>query len=209
MRKTLYSVFALALGMTACSPDELKELPELPVVTTMKRDLDFTVTGVTKDTIYTTASKIVAEAGFSNFSSGTEKNTFYLYFNAGPHVNNAVGDIVHFQIDRAKLKDGYVGTYTYELQATNLIHKIRYQYMVKDAQGNLQGSINETDMNTIMLGNVTISNYDAARQIISGTYSLSAALIDDPTTFKIGIYPEDQCQLTVSGTFSNVKIKQD
>ena len=110
MKKTFYLALVMALGLTACDRDDDVKAP--PVVTTMTRELDFTVTGAEKDTVYTTASKINSEAGFTSFTSSPEKNTFYAAFKAGPHVENSVGDFILFKIDRSKLANGYVGTYS-------------------------------------------------------------------------------------------------
>ena len=87
MKKTFYLALVMALGLTACDRDDDVKAP--PVVTTMTRELDFTVTGAEKDTVYTTASKINSEAGFTSFTSSPEKNTFYAAFKAGPHVDNS------------------------------------------------------------------------------------------------------------------------
>lgn len=208
MKKTLNCLLVLSLGLSACDKNDIKEVSELPVQTTMTRTIHFTITGANKDTAYTLSDKIITEAGFSNFSSGTEKNTFYLYFNAGPHVDNTVGDFIHFQVDKAKLKEGYIGSYSLNAPA-NPLQNIRYVYTVRDARGGTSGSISDYGMGLGMQGDLTIEKYDAVRKTITGSFEMTAALNDDPTTFNIGYRPDEQCTLKVAGTFSNVKIKQD
>ncbi len=206
MKKTFYSLLVMALGLTACDKDDVKKDP--PVITTMTRELDFTVTGAEKDTVYTTASKIITEAGFSSFTSSAEKNTFFVAFHAGPHVDNAAGDFILFKVDRSKLKEGIAGTYSLHAQA-NPLKDIRYVYTVRNATGGITSSINEATMHSGMQGSLIIEKYDALNRTISGSYEMTVALQDDPTTFNIGHNPEEQCTLRVAGTFTNVKFIQD
>lgn len=207
MKRTLYSLVMLTIGFSACKKDAVKE-PEPATTVTMTRTIHFTATGAEKDTAYTMSDKIITEAGFSNFSSGTEKNTFYIFFNAGPHVDNAAGDFIHFQVDKEKLKEGYVGTYLLNSASSPLQH-IRYLYIIRDAKGGIYKNISESDMGLNMYSELTIEKYDAVRKTISGSYRMTASLNGDPTKPFSYYDPNAKCQLDISGVFDNVKIKQD
>jgi hypothetical protein len=204
MKKTLYYLLLLSISLASCTKDNVKEA-EPVTITTMGRVIHYTVTGARKDTVYTTNSKIVSQSGFTSFVSGTGNNTFYVSFDAGPHVDGAVGDFIQFRMDRSKLKEGYVGRYSNDAPAINPLDAVRYVYSVRDVSS-IRSNIFDTDMGHHIQGELIIDHYDAAKKAISGAYNITATLIDDPTSFSYGRDPEEQCTLYITGTFSNVKV---
>lgn len=219
MKKAFYLLLVMTIGFTACnkkSEEEqlsdsatVEQLPDLVTTTNMIRTIDFTIRGTHKDTAYTNADKIETSAGFGSVISSDTENTFYIFFNAGPHTNNTAGDFILFQIDKSKLTQDFIGVYQISPQATHPLQLIRYSYSQKDADGGTKGKITDFSfsMGLPMQGELAIDKYDPIRKIISGSYRMSAKLNYDPTSFKIGFDPDDQCVLTVSGVFANVKLK--
>ena len=66
-----------------------------------------------------------------------------------------------------------------------------------------------TNWGNPLTGELKITHYDAARNTISGTYAIAGKLYFDPTDPSSATRLDDECDLTVTGSFSNVKIKQD
>ncbi|GAB3299345.1 hypothetical protein [Hymenobacter tenuis] len=56
-------------------------------------------------------------------------------------------------------------------------------------------------------GNLTISRYDATRQLVSGTYSATLTGSNDPVISYI-TFPKRKCDITITGSFTNVPLKQ-
>lgn len=215
MRKTLYFLLVMAVGLTACNKDdqELKEeVPELPVEATMTRTLDFTLLGTEKDTTYANKEKIKATARFGDDAIiwGAEKNVFLVTVDAGPGATtDGEGDFVQFVIDPAKLKADYTGTYQFDLQADLPVKQIHYAYVRNKVSGAYSARMAGTNWGNALTGELKITHYDAARNTISGTYKIAGKLYFDPTDDSRVSRLDDECDLNVSGTFSNVKIKQD
>jgi hypothetical protein len=215
MRKTLYSLLVLTLGFSACDKKdkELKEeKPELTAEATMTRTLDFTILGTEKDTTYANKEKIKATALFGNDAIiwGSERNVFLVTVDAGPGVTtDGEGDFVQFVIDPAKLKADYVGTYRFDAQAALPIKHIHYAYIRNKVTGAYSVRMAATNFGNALSGELAITHYDAIRHTISGTYTIAGKLYFDPTDSSTATRLDDECDITVSGSFTNVKIKQD
>jgi hypothetical protein len=201
----------LAISVIACNKKGEINQASHPATSTMARSLDFPIRGIKKDTNYANTNNIIASAGFSDLSPlGSGKNIFYLSFNAGPHVVNTVGDFILFQIEKASLHNGYVGTYSLDQQSAYPIKNARYVYAMRYANDfDTKGNIVEAALGAQMQGSLTIEKYDAVQNTISGSYTITANLNGDPTRLEEVVDVADQCTLRVSGTFSNVKINQD
>ncbi|ANE52403.1 hypothetical protein [Flavisolibacter tropicus] len=212
MRKTLYSLLVLALGFTACDKEEIKDVPELPVEATMTRTLDFTLLGTEKDTTYAHKEKIKATALFGNDAiiMGSEMNVFLVTIDAGPGVTtDGAGDFVQFVIDPAKLKADYVGKYGLGVQADLPVKHIHYSYITNKVSGAYSARLYGTNFGNTITGELNITQYDAARNTISGTYAIVGKLYSDPTDPSTASRIDDECDLAVAGTFTNVKIKKN
>lgn len=213
MRKTLYSLLVLALGFSACNKNDkdLKEEVVAPSEATMTRTLDFTILGTKKDTTYANKEKIKATALFGNDAIlfGSEMNVFIMTVDAGPGVTiDGEGDFVQFVIDPAKLKADYVGTYRFGSQADLPVKHIHYAYITNKVTGSYSAKIAGTNYGNALTGELKITHYDAARNTISGIYTIAGKLYFDPTDASSATRLDDECNITVSGSFSNVKIKQ-
>jgi hypothetical protein len=216
MKKTFYSLLVItALGLTACSKNDKElqeEQPEVPAAATMTRTLDFTILGTEKDTTYTTNTLIKATARFGDDAivMGAEKNVFILSVDAGPGVStDGAGDFVQFVIDRTTLKADYLGTYTFGTPSGLPVKHVRYAYISNKVSGAYSANLAGTNMGNSMTGELTITQYDAVKNTLSGTYRITGKLYSDPTDFSRATKWDDECDLAVTGTFSNVKIKQD
>ena len=215
MKKTLYSLLVLSLGFTACNKDDKDQkenLPELPTEASMTRTLDFTLLGTEKDTTYTTQTPIKATARIGDDAPlmGAEKNVFIFSVDAGPGVStDGEGDFVQFVIDRTMLKAGYIGTYRFDTRADLPLKHIRYAYIRNKVTGAYSAVLAGTNMGNTMTGTFTITHYDAARNTLGGTYTMAGKLYADPTSESRATRLDDECDLSVTGTFANVKIKQD
>lgn len=212
MKKILLSLLtvALALGFTACTKPVIEPVEDLPVSATLIRHVDYTVRGTSRDTTYSTGGdKIITGAGYG-FKSVQDKdaNTFYVSIDAGPHIANTYGENVVFVIDKAKLKPGFVGVYSADQQAATPLYDATYAYSYKSENGS-SANLHNLRMGLQMVGELKIEGYDALRKAISGSYRLFMRLDTDPLKFTRIMEPEDKCELTVSGTFLNVKIKQN
>lgn len=131
---------------------------------------------------------------------------FSLFYD--PVMNKSGGDGLVLKIDANHLINGIVKSY-YFGQGANSILFSRYTYTSKENDGSTWASIVATDFGSQFEGNLTITNYDAVRKLLSGSYNISAnKLINDPTKKgNSSIDPLDLCDLTISGSFSNLKIQ--
>jgi len=215
MKKTFYSVLVMTLGLTACDKDskDLKEeVPPILVQATMTRTLDFTILGTKNDTTYTNKTRIKATARFGDDAPlmGAEKNIFLLSIDAGPASGETgAGDFVQFAIEPTKLSAGYVGTYRLDSQSDPLVKHIRYAYIKNSETGGYSASLAGTNMGNPMTGELIITHYDAVHNTLSGTYAIAGKLYSDPVNYSRVTRLDDECDLTVAGTFTNVKIKQN
>jgi hypothetical protein len=211
MKKTFYFLLALTIGFTACNHEKDRQELSLPATTaSMTRNLDFIMKGTKRDTIYTTADNILTGANYSTEDRGENRKTlFNISFDAGPHFNGTSGDFVLFQIDTLKLRPGFTGTYTLAVQDQYPLANIRYVYSTKGLTGGLSGSIVESGMGMPMVGSITITEYDPKNHLMSGSYSFSASLNNDPTRQNIIFDADDKCNLQVTGVFTNLRVKMN
>ena len=112
----------------------------------------------------------------------------------------AAPDAPHFELDRAQLKPDWVGTYTLRCRArpTDPVF-VSYSYSV----GSGTRIFRLSDFTQTLTGDVTITAYDAKRQLISGHFEVEAPNQLDPTTSDL----DKKCTITIFGDFTDMKIK--
>jgi hypothetical protein len=119
---------------------------------------------------------------------------------------SAGSDNTYFEVDRAQLSTNWVGTYT--LRCRNRVTApvfTSYVYSVRSG-GGLSGVFYRfSDSVKELTGNVTLTAYDAKRQLVSGTYTVEAPEQDEPGKTPSANNPK--CTIILSGAFENLKIK--
>ena len=202
MSKMFFFLSVLAVGFTACEKNPVSEKQPDPVTTSaFTRTIQYTNQGTTKEAAYDTAYKI------ENFAV-VEEDHIVLAFIAAPKIPESAGDAIAFQIDARHLTS-LAKTYTFN-DRENPITYGRYTYTYQRADGSIWGSISDTEMGVKFEGFLNIQKYDATRQLISGTYKAAIkGLINDPTKNSTAspIDPINLCDVTVTGTFTNLKLQ--
>lgn len=112
---------------------------------------------------------------------------------------------ISFALDRTKLPATLAGTYTLKtLRDPALEADVSYFYALPESQGG--GTVIYPSSMQHITGSFVISSYDAKRQLLSGTYTATLTGASDPTV-KYSTFPKRKCDITISGTFTNVLLK--
>ncbi len=197
--KNLLSYFLLILTLVVSGCDD-KDKNEATVAPAAELTLNhlFTYEKTTLNTKIHTPAGLKAEA----LKSETE---FYFYTgNQNQAGQPATGDDhISFKIPVANLKPGYVGNYALKSlpEPANGQASVYYVHYAR-ASG---GSIFDSSWNSLE-GFYEIKAYDAQRQLISGQYTLVLKQVGDPYTADLGFPDRKKVDITVSGTFKNVKV---
>ncbi|TGE24789.1 hypothetical protein E5K00_06175 [Hymenobacter aquaticus] len=117
-----------------------------------------------------------------------------LDFEAGP-------DGPHFEIDRGQLKSGWVGTYALQSPGSPSA-PVFASYSYTDSGGGIR-IFRFSNFSPKLTGNVTITAYDAKRQLVSGNFDVTAPGENDPTKGTL----ETKCDMHIFGEFTNMKVK--
>ncbi|WP_026464361.1 hypothetical protein [Adhaeribacter aquaticus] len=143
-------------------------------------------------------SELKAEA----LKSETE---FYFYSgNQNQIGRDATGDDhISFKIPVANLKSDYIGKYNLKSlpEPANGQASVYYVHYA-NASG---GSMFDSRWNTLE-GLYEIKSYDAKHQLVSGEYTLTMKQVGDPYTADQGFPDRKKVDITVSGTFKNVRV---
>jgi hypothetical protein len=198
----LYFLSILAIGFIACEKNPVSEKHSDPITTSaFTRTIQYTNQGTIKEAVYDTTFPI------ENFAT-IEEDHIALAFIAAPKTPQSAGDAIAFQIDARHLSS-LAKTYTFN-DRENPISFARYTYTYQRADGSIWSSISDTKMGIQFEGFLTIEKYDAVRQLMSGTYKAAIkGLINDPTKNNVSapIDPINQCDVTITGTFTNLKLQ--
>ncbi|SFQ32264.1 hypothetical protein [Hymenobacter arizonensis] len=110
-------------------------------------------------------------------------------------------DNAYFEVDRAKLSAAWTGTYT--LRCRNRpTDAVFTSYIYKVTTGSVIYRL--SDFTQDLTGNVTITAYDAKRQLVSGSFEVRAPEQRDPTTTST---TAPKCTILLAGEFNNMKVK--
>jgi len=171
----------------------------------------------TRTIVYPNQNNATHKASYSgnvtvNASARIENNLIYLGLVAMPPYNGSTGDGIYFTLHKSFLDKGLVGNYNLDAQTAPAATAVRYNHMWQKENGGFWASIHETSMGLKMEGTLNISAYNAERQLISGSFNLMIKdLISDPMRYDgpSHIDPLKQSNITLTGTFENVKLKTD
>ncbi|MBC6697202.1 hypothetical protein [Hymenobacter sp. BT190] len=116
-------------------------------------------------------------------------------------------DQLEFTIAKSRQKPGLAGTYTLASQPDPSAGDVQVSYLRSSFTGNAIGHL-VTGNSHRLTGSVVISSYDAARNLISGSYSVEAAGSKDPFVFLTsGTDNHRSGDLRVYGTFTEVPLR--
>ncbi|UOQ66396.1 hypothetical protein [Hymenobacter volaticus] len=114
----------------------------------------------------------------------------------------AGADDAHFEVDRARLSADWLGTYA--LRCRKRPTDPVFTSYVHSANG-VSSIYRFSDFALDLTGDVTITTYDAKRQLVSGHYEVRAPEQLDPTN--TGISNAPKCTILLAGDFENLKVK--
>ncbi|MBT9392035.1 hypothetical protein KLP40_02560 [Hymenobacter sp. NST-14] len=112
-------------------------------------------------------------------------------------------DAVHLEVERAALGSTWTGTYA--LRSRNQqTAPVFVSYIYRGASGG-SSIYRFSDTTNDLIGDVTITAYDARRQLVSGRFAVEAPRQLDPNA---GFSPDaPKCAIILQGDFKNLKIK--
>ena len=118
----------------------------------------------------------------------------------------AGSDNAYFEVDRAKLPAKWLGNYALRCRnrPTDPVFT-SYVYSVRSNGGLSGGVYRFSDTVRELTGNVTITAYDAKRQLMSGTYTVRAPEQTEPGPSTL--YNGPKCTIILEGEFENLKVK--
>ncbi|RPD49433.1 hypothetical protein DNI29_01110 [Hymenobacter sediminis] len=193
---TLSLLLGLTLAFTAgCDKDDREETPEpLPEPTvTYSRSIVYQDNGQHQDTTFQAPQ----------LKGNVTQTAQSLSVSVEPTTRT---EGIGFALDRTKLAAALTGTYTLKtLRDQTLNADVRYYYDQPESLGG--GTILYFSSLQHVTGSFTISSYDAKRQLLSGTYTATLTGASDPTV-AYSTFPKRKCDITVTGTFANVPLKQ-
>lgn len=193
---TLSLLLGLTLAFTAgCDKDDREETPEPmpePAVT-YSRSIVYQDNGQHRDTTFQAKQ-------LKGFVTQTAEG-----LSVGADLATGTEGI-GFELNRLKLPATLTGTYTLKtLRDRTLDADVIYYYKLPESRGG--GTILYPSNMQHVTGNLIISRYDAKRQLLSGTYTATLTGASD-LTVAYGTFPKRSCDITVTGTFSDVPLRQ-
>ncbi|AYA37870.1 hypothetical protein D3Y59_12950 [Hymenobacter oligotrophus] len=180
---------AALLTATSCSKDSVKPKPDPAVELGMQRSFHFTADNTHRDTTF-------ASGAMESLAARTSQE-MYLCF--GPAAG---ADYINLKLDPRQMPSNFVGTYSLDSN-TGAVYS-RYLYRRITPSG-YSASILSSDAHPTT-GTLTISHYDAERKLISGSYTAQFTGVYDPTSTSTNHTQLRRCNLSLSGTFENVKL---
>lgn len=200
MKKLASFLLIAVLVATACNKKSAQEqLTDPKAQSTIVRSFDYPNRPATLTANHEPAA---IDAVASRYTDGMT-----IHLNASPKVKGSVGDGIVINLGRDQIKNGYIGSYVINAA---LGSSLRYVYSYLSNTGTNLTNILDSWNGMEFEGELTIDTYDAARNLMSGTYRVQINnLINDPTKdVNEPANPNDLCNITVRGLFANVKIKQ-
>lgn len=185
---------ATLLFATGCDKDDREEMPEpLPAPSvTYSRSIVYQDNGQHRDTTFQAPQlKGYVTQAAQSLAVGVEPTT----------GTEGIG----FTLDRTKLPATLTGTYTLKsLRDRTLDADVTYYYDLPESRGG--GTIIYPSSMQYVTGSFAINSYDAKRQLLSGTYTATLTGASDPTAAYM-TFPKRKCDITVTGTFTNMPLK--
>ncbi|MFD2516048.1 hypothetical protein ACFSRY_19400 [Pontibacter locisalis] len=146
-------------------------------------------------------------ASYSTWSvetySSLEEERLNITFSGLPKLADT--DVIHFNISKLQLLGNYIGSYALKSLPNPAAGAAQVRYTYR-RDGN-SSSIIESTFST-MDGHFTISSYDAKNKLISGSYEIRIKEAVDPKRYDIAEPLIRRCDITLRGSFANVKVLQ-
>jgi hypothetical protein len=165
------------------------------------RNLVFTnLTNVEKNSSY--------GATVTKMSTGVEDGKLFLHLEAGETTPGRSAESVRLYINASHLAAGLAKGYTFG-QTEPALKRIFYSYSFNESATSTWGSITDSGFGVVFEGLLNITSHDVKNKLISGSFQVKAKrLLNDPTVKSIAapIDPANQCDLTLTGSFKNVKL---
>lgn len=182
-----FAFFALVI-LAGCSP----------------RSADPTPADPTPAAVLTRAfvSQTTSSSATATYTEQNTKGDAYLSKSLLSIGLNAKIDYIGFELDRSALSNQWVGDYALRSQKrptdpTAVLYS--YTNLTTTASSIYRLSTFASDLT----GKLSITQYDADRQLISGTYTVEAPNQQDP---RLAPDSNERSQLIVAGSFTNLKI---
>lgn len=137
-----------------------------------------------------------------------EDGQLVLHVQTASDLPGIAGESVSLYIDGRHRGTNLAGGYTVG-STEPALRRIRYSYSVTETNSGTWGSITDSRNGVVFEGLLNITSHDNRRNLISGAYYVKARrLINDPTVQHSGgvIDPLNECDLSLSGTFSNLRL---
>jgi hypothetical protein len=111
-------------------------------------------------------------------------------------------DDVHFEVDRTSLGTGWANTYA--LRSRNQPNAPVFSSYVYSRPNDGAAIYRFSDFANDLAGGVTITTYDAKRQLVSGSFKVLTPNQRDPLAKGLN---DPTCTITLEGSFENLKVK--
>lgn len=206
--KNLTSICLGLVLLTACAKKEADPQPAAPVLPAPIQEatlnLRFDYYGTIKDPSATRSLSLLATRPAGQ--QFTDRLT--LHFDNLDRFNT-ITDQLDFVLPRSRHKAGLVGTYSLASQPDAGVGDAQVSYVRPIDAGAVRANVFTSSISQLT-GSLTITTYDAARQLVSGSYSLSLDSVKDPFSFTsagLGTDSRRDGDLRLSGTFQEVPLK--
>jgi hypothetical protein len=113
-------------------------------------------------------------------------------------------DEVYMEVDQTQLRPGWAGTYALRCR-TRPTDPVFVSYLHTAASTGFTAIMRLSDGTPQLTGYVTIAAYDAKRQLLSGSYEVTAPDQQDPSAPANAGSP--RCTVLLAGKFTNLKVQ--
>lgn len=142
-------------------------------------------------------------------TAGVNEGDFFIRLYTEPTAPGTVSESVILYIDQSHLGSNLAKGYTFGTTEPAL-KRVFYSYSVNESPTSAWSSLIDSKTGLVFEGLLNITSYDAKNKLISGAYDVKARrLLNDPTVPTIAgpIDPVNQCDLKLTGYFTNVRIQ--
>jgi hypothetical protein len=194
----LAAVLLSGAGLTACadkSDDPTPSTPDPKATFELSHYFDTVVTAPGGGTSHTGGGQVHAPQDITGSArlDATGK-VLVLDFVAKP-------DEVYLELDQAQLRPGWTGTYALRSQVRPT-DPVFVSYLYTEASTTVTTIMRLSDWAPQLTGSVTITVYDAKRQLVSGRYEITA-----PDQFDPSVLGRPRCTVLLTGEFANLKVQ--
>ncbi|HEX4957933.1 MAG TPA: hypothetical protein VFV46_07125 [Lacibacter sp.] len=199
-------IFLLLVGINlthgSCKKQSNNVVMLPPAEASLIRNLVFTKqTNVEKNVSYG-ASQVKTTAG-------TDNGNFFIRLYTESNIPGTASESVVLYINESHLTSNLAKGYSFGTIEPAL-KRVYYTYTFHESGTSSWTSITDSGIGVVFQGVLNITSYDEKNKLVSGSYLLKARkLITDPTIKSIAepIDPMNECDLTLTGDFSNIRIR--